>query len=157
MANTDTAVKDLSQVVLRKPQIQDVPGIVDVINHYARAGLMLARSRHATYQNMRDFVVAVDGDKVIGNRTRVKVVKNKLAPPFREAEFDIKFGIGIDKVAEMLDAAVEDQVVEKSGAWYSYSGERLGQGKDNVVTALKADSDKFDAIKAEVAQLRGLA
>ena len=72
------------------------------------------------------------GDEVIGNQTRVKVVKNKVAPPFREAEFDIMYGKGISREGEIIDLGVLQNIVEKSGAWYSYKGERIGQGKDNA-------------------------
>ena len=70
-----------------------------------------------------------DGENVVGGRTRVKVVKNKMAPPFREAEFDIMYGEGISKEGDLLDLAVEKRLVEKSGAWFAYQGERLGQGR----------------------------
>ncbi len=73
-----------------------------------------------------------DGDKVVGNRTRVKVVKNKLSPPFKEAEFDIYFGKGISKEGEIIDLGAESKIMEKSGAWYSYGGERIGQGRENA-------------------------
>ncbi|MDH3394124.1 MAG: recombinase RecA [Desulfobulbaceae bacterium] len=78
-----------------------------------------------------------DGQEVVGNRTKVKVVKNKVAPPFKLAEFDIVYGEGISKVGDMLDLAVEQDIVEKSGAWYSYEGERIGQGRENTKTFLK--------------------
>ena len=78
-----------------------------------------------------------DGQEVIGNRTRVKVVKNKVAPPFKLAEFDIVYGEGISKIGDMLDLAVELDIVEKSGAWYSYAGERIGQGRENTKAFLK--------------------
>lgn len=74
---------------------------------------------------------------MVGNRTKVKVVKNKVAPPFKLAEFDIVYGEGISKVGDMLDLAVEQDIVEKSGAWYSYEGERIGQGRENTKTFLK--------------------
>lgn len=73
-----------------------------------------------------------DGQDLIGNRTRIKIVKNKMAPPFKEAEFDLMYGEGISKVGELLDIGVEQEVIEKSGAWYSYSGTRIGQGRENV-------------------------
>ena len=77
------------------------------------------------------------GDEVIGNQTRVKVVKNKLAPPFRQCEFDILYNEGISKEGELIDMGVERNIVEKSGAWYSYNKERIGQGKDNARQFLK--------------------
>src|SRR4249919_633833 len=78
-----------------------------------------------------------DGDQVVGGRTRVKVVKNKVAPPFREAEFDVMYGEGISKTGDLLDLAVEKRIVEKSGAWFAYGGERLGQGRENAKQFLK--------------------
>ncbi|MDN5865627.1 MAG: DNA recombination/repair protein RecA, partial [Gammaproteobacteria bacterium] len=77
------------------------------------------------------------GDEVIGNQTRVKVVKNKLAPPFKKAEFDILYGEGSSYEGELIDIGVEHGLVDKSGAWYSYEGERIGQGKDNARLFLK--------------------
>src|SRR5215210_808542 len=82
-----------------------------------------------------------DGDKVVGNRTRVKVVKNKCAPPFRESEFDIMYGEGISREGDLLDLAVVHNIVEKSGAWFSYKGERLGQGRENVKNMLKENTE----------------
>jgi len=78
-----------------------------------------------------------DGETVIGNRTRVKVVKNKVAPPFREVEFDILYGQGISREGDLLDLAVENNIIEKSGAWFSYGGERIGQGRENARDFLK--------------------
>ena len=78
-----------------------------------------------------------DGDSIIGNRTRVKVVKNKLAAPFREAEFDILYGEGTSREGDLLDVGVQNSVIEKSGSWFSYRGERIGQGRDNARTFLK--------------------
>jgi len=77
------------------------------------------------------------GDEVVGNQTRVKVVKNKVAPPFREAEFEIMYGTGISREGEIIELGVAQNLVEKSGSWYSYNGERIGQGKDNVRTYLQ--------------------
>ncbi len=91
-----------------------------------------------------------DGDKVVGNRTRVKIVKNKCAPPFREAEFDIMYGEGISRTGDLLDLAVNHNIVEKSGAWFSYRGERLGQGRDNVKNLLKDNDDILQRIEDEV-------
>lgn len=91
-----------------------------------------------------------DGDKVVGNRTRVKVVKNKCAPPFREAEFDIMYGEGISREGDLLDLAVTTNIVEKSGAWFSYAGERLGQGRDNVKNLLKERPELLERIENDV-------
>jgi recombination protein RecA len=88
--------------------------------------------------------------EVIGSRTKVKVVKNKVAPPFREAEFDILYGSGISKEGELVDLAVEHTVIEKLGAWYSYNGERIGQGRENARDLLKANPTLADEIEAKV-------
>lgn len=96
-----------------------------------------------------------DGDKVVGNRTRVKVVKNKCAPPFRETEFDIMYGEGISREGDLIDLAVNNNVIEKSGAWFSYKGERLGQGRENVKNFLKENVDLTERIETEVKVLLG--
>jgi len=90
------------------------------------------------------------GQDVVGNRVRVKVVKNKVAPPFREAEFDVIFGEGISREGDVLDLAVNNDIVEKAGAWYSYNGERLGQGRENTKTLLKENEDLFLQIEHDV-------
>ena len=97
-----------------------------------------------------------DGDQVVGGRTRVKVVKNKVAPPFRQAEFDIMYGVGISREGDLLDMAVEKNIVEKSGAWFSYSGERLGQGRENVKQFLKDNPKTMQAIEDKVRLELGL-
>jgi recombination protein RecA len=89
-----------------------------------------------------------EGDEVIGNRTKVKVVKNKVAPPFREAEFDILYGEGISREGDLLDLGVEMKIIEKSGAWYAIDGERMGQGRENARQFLKDNAD----IRTEVDQ-----
>jgi recombination protein RecA len=91
-----------------------------------------------------------DGDQNVGNRTKVKVVKNKLAPPFKEAEFDIMFGEGISRYGELLDFAVEKNIVEKSGSWFSYGKERLGQGRENAKTFLKENQAVSEEIEQKV-------
>ncbi|MEN6321280.1 MAG: recombinase RecA [Syntrophaceae bacterium] len=96
------------------------------------------------------------GQDVIGFRTKVKVVKNKVAPPFRETEFDIIFGEGVSKEGDILDLAVENSIVEKSGAWYSYKGDRLGQGRDNTRVFLKENEDILQQIEGEVREKIGL-
>jgi recombination protein RecA len=96
------------------------------------------------------------GQDIIGFRTKVKVVKNKVAPPFRETEFDIIFGDGISKEGDILDLAVENGIIEKSGAWYSYKGDRLGQGRDNSRTFLKENTDTLKQIEDDVREKIGL-
>ena len=97
-----------------------------------------------------------DGDQMVGGRTRVKVVKNKMAPPFREAEFDIMYGEGISKEGDLLDLAVDKRIVEKSGAWFAYSGERLGQGRENAKQFLKDNPAVRQAIQDRVRRELGL-
>jgi recombination protein RecA len=97
-----------------------------------------------------------DGQDVVGSRTRVKVVKNKLAPPFKEAEFDIMYGQGISREGDVLDMAAGLSIIEKSGAWYSYQGERMGQGRENVKAFLKEHCDISATIERKVLQACGL-
>jgi len=89
-------------------------------------------------------------DEVVGNNVRVKVVKNKVAPPFREVEFDIMYGVGISKLGEIIDLGVKAGVIEKSGSWFSWNSQRIGQGRDNVREFLKNNPDIAQAIEAEV-------
>jgi recombination protein RecA len=98
-----------------------------------------------------------DGDQIIGGRTRVKVVKNKMAPPFREAEFDVMYGEGISREGDLLDLAVEKRIIEKSGAWFAYAGERLGQGRENAKQFLKENPDIRQIIEDRVRKELGLA
>jgi recombination protein RecA len=97
-----------------------------------------------------------DGDRVVGNRTKVKIVKNKVAPPFRECEFDIMYGEGISREGDVLDLAVTNRVVEKSGAWFSYGGERLGQGRENSKTTLRENADLLHRIENDVKKALGM-
>ncbi len=97
-----------------------------------------------------------EGDKTIGNRTKVKVVKNKLAPPFRQAEFDIMFGEGISREGELLDLAVENKVVDKSGSWFSYDQDRLGQGRENAKQFLKENPETASKIEHQVKLALGI-
>jgi recombination protein RecA len=106
--------------------------------------------------DIRRIAAIKEGDQVIGNRTRVKVVKNKIAPPFKEAEFDIIYGTGISKEGDILDLAVSMNLVEKSGAWYSFGGERLGQGRENVKKFLAENTDIRDRIVDLVKDETGL-
>jgi recombination protein RecA len=97
-----------------------------------------------------------DRDEVVGNQTRVKVVKNKVAPPFRQVEFDIMYGEGISKNGELLDLGVTASVVEKSGAWFSYGGERIGQGRENAKNFLKQHPEVAQEIERKIRENAGL-
>src|ERR687896_589307 len=97
-----------------------------------------------------------DGDRFVGNRTKVKVVKNKVAPPFRECEFDIMYGEGISREGDVIDLGVANKVVEKSGAWFSYSGERLGQGRENAKQTLKDNPELLRRIENDVRVALGI-
>jgi recombination protein RecA len=100
--------------------------------------------------DIRRIAAVKEGDTVVGSRTKVKIVKNKVAAPFREAEFDILYGEGISREGDVLDLAATHNVVEKSGAWYSFGGERIGQGRENTRTFLKENKDIYAKIDAEV-------
>ena len=106
------------------------------------------------YASMRIDVRKVEniksGDTILGNRTRAKIVKNKVAPPFRQAEFDIMYGTGISKEGDLLDSAVETKVVDKAGAWYSFDGNRIGQGRENVKTYLREHPEIMEKMEALV-------
>jgi recombination protein RecA len=97
-----------------------------------------------------------DGQEIIGGRVRVKIVKNKVAPPFRQAEFDIYFNEGISRVGEIIDLGVEKTIIEKAGAWYSYSGTRIGQGRENVREYLKNNPSIGQEIEQKIFEAYGL-
>ena len=97
-----------------------------------------------------------DRDEVTGNQTRVKVVKNKVAPPFKQVEFDIMYGEGISKLGELIDLGVTAGVVEKSGSWFSYNGERLGQGRENAKNFLRQNPELAGTIEAQIRSNAGL-
>jgi len=107
--------------------------------------------------DIRRIAAIKDGENVTGNRTKVKVVKNKLAPPFREAEFDIMYGEGVSITGDLLDTAVAQNIVDKSGSWYSYNGERIGQGRENAKQFLKDHPEVLAQIDAQVRAALGLA
>ncbi len=96
------------------------------------------------------------GDQVVGNHVRVKIVKNKVAPPFKETEFDIIFGEGISREGDVLDLGVNDGIVERTGTWYSYKGDRLGQGRENAKISLKENPDLMNKIEAEIREKHGI-
>ena len=106
--------------------------------------------------DIRRIAAVKEGDVVVGSRTKVKIVKNKVAAPFREAEFDILYGEGISREGDVLDLAVANNIVEKSGAWYSYAGERIGQGRENVRSFLKDNKDVFTKMDAQLRQKLGI-
>ena len=97
-----------------------------------------------------------DKETIIGNRTKVKIVKNKVAPPFRFAEFDIMYGTGISREGDVIDVAVNNNVIEKSGTWFSYGNERLGQGRENVKRFLLENPDIYNEIEIKVRKILGL-
>jgi len=97
-----------------------------------------------------------DGTDAVGNRTRVKVVKNKMSPPFKVAEFDILYGIGISREGGLIDLGVEQGIVRKSGAWYTYDGDQLGQGKENARTHLRENPDLANEIEKRIKEKLGI-
>jgi recombination protein RecA len=105
---------------------------------------------------IRRMAAIKDGQEVMGNRTKAKVVKNKMAPPFKQAEFDIMYGEGISSTGEVLDIGVEAGVIEKSGSWYSYDGERIGQGRENVKKFFNENAELFDRLMLKVKAAIGL-
>ncbi len=107
--------------------------------------------------DIRRIAAIKEGDNVVGSRTKVKVVKNKVAAPFREAEFDIMYGEGISREGDLLDLSVNHNIVEKSGAWFSYKSERIGQGRENVKAFLKENKDIMAKIEADLKKALGLA
>ena len=90
------------------------------------------------------------GDQILGNRTRVKIVKNKVAPPFKQAEFDIMYGQGISRSGDVLDCAVAEKIIEKSGSWYSYDNSKIGQGRENVKIYLESNPDIMQSIEKKL-------
>jgi recombination protein RecA len=97
-----------------------------------------------------------EGQEIVGNRTRVRVVKNKLAPPFTEAEFDILYGEGISHIGDLLDVGADAGVIDKSGSWYSFQGERIGQGRKNVIRFLKENVDIHNTVLTKTREALGL-
>ena len=107
--------------------------------------------------DIRRIAAIKQGDQIVGSRTKVKVVKNKVAPPFREAEFDILYGTGISKEGELVDIGSDLGIIEKSGAWYSFEGERIGQGRENTKEFLKENRETAEVIERRVREKSGLA
>ena len=126
-----------------------------------KIGIMFGNPETTTGGNALKFYASVrldirrigaikDRDEVVGNQTRVKVVKNKVAPPFKQVEFDIMYGVGISKVGELVDLGVKAGIVEKSGSWYSYDGSRIGQGREAAKTFLTENTDIADKIESAI-------
>lgn len=126
-----------------------------------KIGIMFGNPETTTGGNALKFYASVrldirrssqikDGDQVIGNRTKVKIAKNKVAPPFRVVEFDIMYGRGISRVGEVLDIAVEANIVQKSGSWFSYDGTKLGQGRDSVKNLLEDNPELLADIEGKI-------
>jgi recombination protein RecA len=106
--------------------------------------------------DIRRIAALKDGEQVIGNRTKVKVVKNKVASPFREAEFDIIYGEGVSKEGDLLDLGVAQNLIEKSGSWFSYKGDRIGQGRENARQFLRDNADIRQTVDGELRKALGL-
>ena len=123
-------------------------------NHHRGPGAEVLRQ--SIRADIRRIAAIKEGDVVIGNRTKVKIVKNKVASPFREAEFDIMYGEGISKEGDLIDLGVAQNVIEKSGSWYSYKGDRIGQGRENARQFLKDNPDIYGKIDAELRTLLGM-
>jgi recombination protein RecA len=132
-----------------------------------KIGLMFGNPETTTGGNALKFYASVridirrigsikKGDEVIGSETRAKVVKNKVSPPFRQAEFDILYGEGISREGEIIELGVQHRIVEKSGAWYSYKGDRIGQGKDNSREYLKEHEELAEEIEAKIREAIGV-
>ena len=132
-----------------------------------KIGIMFGNPETTTGGNALKFYASVrldirrigqikDRDEVVGNQTRVKVVKNKVAPPFKQVEFDIMYGEGVSKVGELIDLGVKAGIVEKSGAWFSYEGQRIGQGRENAKTFLKENAEVANEIERAIRQNAGL-
>jgi recombination protein RecA len=132
-----------------------------------KIGIMFGNPETTTGGNALKFYASVrldirrigaikDRDEVVGNQTRVKVVKNKVAPPFRQVEFDIMYGHGISKTGELLDLGAKAGIVEKSGSWFSYDGQRLGQGRESAKQYLETNKDVAAAIEAAIRASAGL-
>ena len=163
------AIKRTNTTVIFINQIRMKIGVMQIFINQIRMkiGVMFGSPETTTGGNALKFYASMrldirrigsikKGDEVVGNETRVKVVKNKVSPPFREAIFDIMYGAGISREGEIIDMGVEADIVEKSGSWYSYNGDRIGQGKDNVREFLKENPDIAKEIEAKIREKLGV-
>ncbi|MBF0201696.1 MAG: recombinase RecA [Desulfamplus sp.] len=149
MSKTNTTVIFINQIRMKIGVVYGNPETTtggNALKFYASIRLEIRRA-----------AAIKEGQDTVGNRTKVNVVKNKLAPPFKSVEFDIMYGEGISKTGDLLDMAVDLNIVEKSGAWYSYEGERMGQGRQNVKTYFNDNPEIFDKIERRVREQLGIA
>ena len=149
------AVSSTNCIVIFINQIREKVGIM-FGNPETTAGGRALKFYASVRLDIRRVESLKSGSEILGNRTRVKVVKNKIAPPFKQAEFDLMFGKGISKTGDLLDLAVEQNIIEKSGAWYSYDGEKIGQGRENAKTFLAGNPDVMRMIEEKVRAAYGL-
>ena len=148
-------IKKFNSTVIFINQLREKVGVMYGSNETTTGGRALK-----FYSSVRLDVRRIDSikvkDEIVGNRTRVKVMKNKVAPPFKEAEFDIMYGQGIDRIGEIIDIGVEEGVIEKSGSWFSYGEERLGQGRENAKTYLKENSELLEKVEKDLYKKIGI-
>ncbi len=149
------AIKSTNTCMIFTNQLRQKIGVM-FGNPETTSGGMALKFYASVRLDIRRIGAIKEGDRVVGNRTRVKVVKNKCAPPFRETEFDIMYGEGISREGDLIDLAANNGVVEKSGAWFSYKGERLGQGRENVKNLLKEKVDIRERIEEDVKSALGM-
>ena len=148
MSKTNTTVIFINQIRMKIGVVYGNPETTtggNALKFYASVRLEIRRS-----------TAIKEGQEVLGNRTKVNVVKNKMAPPFKSVEFDIMYGEGISKTGDLLDMGVDLEIIEKSGAWYSYGGERMGQGRQNVKAFFKENPEIFDTIEQRVRETLGI-
>jgi recombination protein RecA len=143
------AISKSSSVCLFINQLRDKIGVMYGSPETTTGGKAL-KFYSSVRLDIRKIAQIKDGEEVVGNRTKVKVVKNKVAPPFKSAEFDILYGEGISVLGELIDLAVEFGIIKKAGAWFSYGTEKLGQGRDNVKKLLREDEALRNTIRQQV-------
>lgn len=131
-------------------KIQHAPVLLMVGNPETTTGGNALKFYASVRLDIRRIGQIKEGDNIIGNRTRVKVVKNKVSPPFKKAEFDMIYGLGISKVGEIIDIGVEADIIKKSGSWFSYGDTKLGQGRDAVKTLFLDNPELSDEIEAKI-------
>jgi recombination protein RecA len=143
-------------IVIFVNQIRMKIGVPSYMNPETTTGGTALKFYASVRIDIRRIGSVKEGEEISGNRVRAKVVKNKVAPPFREAEFDVIFGLGISQEGELIDLGSKLRVVEKSGTWFSYNGERLGQGRENARAFLKEHPEITEKIKHEIFSKQGV-